>query len=181
MVDFGQTVGVGYTAEEAAMLLESEAYRDVTVYRIQRAAPDGTMELKGVSKRRFQLETGLFFYSADLPTARRDYSDIRALARRAPLPCRAELFLAQLPEPAQLPFLVGLSYPAEHDEDLSAWMLNHNVTAGRRADGGVGQLHVIRERARVIESTQLHAHPARRARTREQVLASVGQAIQRIA
>lgn len=181
VVDFGETVGVGYTAEEAAMLLDSEAYRDVKVYRIHRAFPDGTMELKGVPGRRFQLETGVFFYSPNLAAARRDYSGMSTLARQRPLPCRAQLFLGKLPDPSQLAFVVGLAYPAEYDEDVSRWMLDNDVTAGRRADGGVARLEAVRRDAHVIESVQLNAAPARRARTPEEVLASVGETIQRIA
>ena len=43
--DFGEQAAVGYTAEEIAVLLESEKYRTGKVYRIHRALPDGTMEL----------------------------------------------------------------------------------------------------------------------------------------
>ena len=181
VVDFGETVAVGYLAEEVAMLLESEAHRDAKVYRIHNAFPDGTMELKGVPRERFLLETGLFFYRRDLPGARREYAELRRLAGERPLPCRARLFLGRLPETSRLAFVVGLAYPAEYDEDVSRWMLDNDVTVGERADGGVGRLKVIERDAQVIESTQLHAAPARRARSREEVFASVGEPIQRIA
>ena len=93
VVDFGATCSVGYTAEEVALLLESEAYADAKVYRICRARPDGTMELKGVPRERFMLETGLFFYSRDLASGRRDYDQLRALAGAEPMPCRARLYM----------------------------------------------------------------------------------------
>ena len=96
VVDFGQTVSVGYTADEVAMLLESEAHRDVKVYRIHDARPDGSMELTGVPFQRFQLETGLFFYCRDLAIARREFGQIRSLAEEGPLPCRAQLLLGKL-------------------------------------------------------------------------------------
>ena len=58
VVDFGETCSVGYTAEEVALLMESEAHADAKVYRIHNAYPDGTMELKGVPRNRFALEAG---------------------------------------------------------------------------------------------------------------------------
>ncbi|MHC5140428.1 MAG: hypothetical protein ACYSOD_00240, partial [Planctomycetota bacterium] len=53
VVDFGDHCGVGYVAEEVAELLESERFSDVQVYRVHRANPDGTMELKGINKETF--------------------------------------------------------------------------------------------------------------------------------
>ena len=47
VVDFGDHSGVGFTADEVAELLDSERFADVKVYKIHRAFPDGTMELKG--------------------------------------------------------------------------------------------------------------------------------------
>ena len=176
----GDTCAVGYTAEEVAMLLESEKYAHVKVYRICRARPDGTMELKGVPSERFQLETGLFFYSRDMETAQREYDEIRRLAD-GKLPCRAQLLLGALPEDSRLGFVVGLAYPAEHDEDVSRWMLDNEVAAGEYADGGTSRLETIRRDARIIDSTQIQAVKSRQARTRQEVFAGVGEAIQRIA
>ena len=70
--DFGDQVAVGYTADEIAVLLESEKYADGKVYRIHRALPDGTMELQGVPREKFHCEDGLFFYRADDGQARQD-------------------------------------------------------------------------------------------------------------
>ncbi|KPL19897.1 MAG: hypothetical protein AMJ75_12465 [Phycisphaerae bacterium SM1_79] len=42
--DFGDHVGVGFTAEEVAELLESEKYKDGKVYKIHRAYPDGRLD-----------------------------------------------------------------------------------------------------------------------------------------
>ena len=69
--DFGDHVGVGFTAEEVAELLESEKYKDGKVYKIHRAYPDGKLELKGVTAATFALEAGMFFYSTDLDAGRR--------------------------------------------------------------------------------------------------------------
>ncbi len=183
VVDFGDTCAVGYTAEEAAMLLESGKYAHVKLYRIHAARPDGTMELKGVANERFKLETGLFFYSRDLEAARREYDEIYSLAD-GHLPCRAQLLLGTLLEKAPnspQTAVCGLAYPAEHDEDISRWMLDNEVKAGEYADGGVGRLESIRRDARIIDSTQLAAVKSRQARTRQEVFDSIGQPIQRIA
>ncbi len=180
VVDFDDTCAVGYTAEEVTMLLESEAYANVKVYHIHGAKPDGTMELKGVPSERFQLETGLFFYSRDMETARREFDKIRHLTD-GKLPCRAQLLLGALSEGARLPFVVGTAYPAEYDEDVSRWMLDNEVALGEYADGGIGRLETIRRDARIIDSAQIHAVKSRQARTRQEVFDSIGEAIQRIA
>ena len=179
VVDFGDTTGVGYTAEEVAMLLESEAYAHVQVYRMHRACPDGTLELKGVPRERFLAEAGLLFYRPEMPPARADYEALRRLAEAAPPPCRARLFLGVLPSQVRLPYVVGLAYPAEYDEDVSRWMLEADVSIGEVADGGIGRLETIQRQARIVDSAQLVAAAGRRSRSRREVLASVGRAIQR--
>ncbi len=176
----GGTCAVGYTAGEVAMLLESEKYANVKIYRIHGAKPDGTMELVGVTTERFQLETGLFFYSRDSETARREYDEIRRQADEK-LPCRAQLLLGALGEGARLPCVVGLAYPAEYDEDISRWMLDNEVAFGEYADGGTGRLESIRRDAQIIDSAQIRAVKSRQTRTRQEVFANVGEAIQRIA
>jgi len=74
--DFGDRAGVGFTAEEVAELLESEKYKDGKVYKIYKAYPDGRLEIKGVPSETFQLEAGMFFYSSELKTARRDFKEL---------------------------------------------------------------------------------------------------------
>jgi len=181
VVDFGETACVGYTAAEVAMLVESEQYADAKVYRIYSARPDGTMELVGVPARRFQQEAGLFFYRRDMDAARKDFEEIRRLAERKALPCRAQLVLGVLPPASRLRYVTGLAYPAEVDADVARWMLDHEVTAGEYADGGVGRLATIRSTAQIAETAQLHPAGARRSRSREEVFASVGRPVQRIA
>ncbi len=198
VVDFGETCSVGYTAEEVAALVESEATADAKVYRIHNAHPDGTMELKGVPRERFSLEAGMFFHCRDLESARADFAAIRRLADEVGLPCRAQLMLGsrgpwhgrpgrefqdhgQDAHVTRLPFVVGLAYPAECDEDVARWMLDHEVQAGEYADGGIGRLEQMRTLLNVIDSAQLHARPARQARPRDELLAAIGEPIQRTA
>jgi len=66
VLDFGEHTAVGFTAQEAAELLESEKYKNCKVYKIHKAYPDGRVELKGVNSGIFQLEMGMFFYSVSL-------------------------------------------------------------------------------------------------------------------
>jgi hypothetical protein len=75
----------------------------------------------------------------------------------------------------------ALAYPAEYEEDVARWMLDHGVEAGEYADGGIGRLEQMRALLHVMATAQLHAHPSRRARTREQVLAAAGEPVQRTA
>ncbi|MCJ7777838.1 MAG: hypothetical protein MUP16_05945, partial [Sedimentisphaerales bacterium] len=86
--DFGDHVGVGFTSEEVAELLESEKYKDGKVYKIHRAYPDGRLELKGVRAESFQLEAGMFFYASDLETAKSDFKRLVDLAVKTAPPCR---------------------------------------------------------------------------------------------
>src|SRR4030043_1727383 len=76
VVDFGDHSGVGFTADEVAQLLESEKFKNIKVYRIYNAYPDGRMELKGVPNEIFQLEAGMFFYETDEAAARSDYKKL---------------------------------------------------------------------------------------------------------
>jgi hypothetical protein len=79
---------VGYTAEEIAMLLESERYAQGKVYKIDRVSPDGQMEIRGVPRERFHLESGIFFNRQDRASALEDFNALRAIGMRVGLPCR---------------------------------------------------------------------------------------------
>ncbi len=71
--DFGDHCGVGFTAEEVAELFESERYKNCKAYKIHNAYPDGRLELKGIRPEIFQLEAGMFFYSDNPETAKRQF------------------------------------------------------------------------------------------------------------
>ena len=180
VVDLGDSAGVGYTAEEVAMLLESEQYAEARVYRIHRASPQGHLELQAVSGERFGQEAGLFFYFAREADAEAAYRQLQALANGG-LPCRARLLLADLPEGSRWSRLVGLAYPAECDPDIARWMLDRDVRLGEYADGGIGRLQTIQAEASVLDSSQLEAAGNRQSRSRDEVLRTVGQPVQRIA
>ncbi|MCI0499651.1 MAG: hypothetical protein L0Y36_08230 [Planctomycetales bacterium] len=131
-VDFGDHGGVGFTAEEVAELLESERFGDVKVYRIYRAGPDGTMELKGIRRETFQLEAGMFFYAADEAAAQADFERLLGWADAQAAPARAKVHLACQGER----YVTALIYPAEYDDAFSRWLLDGSYRTVGQAEGG---------------------------------------------
>jgi len=174
--DFGEHVGVGFTAQEVAELLESEKYKDGKVYKIHRAYPDGKLELKGVSTQTFQLEAGMFFYSNDLKTATKDFKQLINLAVQIAPPCRAKVHLAKYSDEK---FVVAMIYPDEYDNELSSWLLDRYKTTGA-AEGGTGAVQRYYDQApKILERHQLFGTFEYESRTGEELLASVKLAVQR--
>jgi len=175
--DFGDHVGVGFTAEEVAELLESERYKDCKVYKIYRAYPDGRLELKGVPAERLQLEAGMFFYSNDLATARRDFKQLSSLAVRSSPPCRAKLHLAKY---ADDKFAVALIYPAEYDDEVSSWLLDGQYKTSGAAEGGAGAVQRYYDYGpEILDRHQLFGKSELVSRTGEDLFASLMLAVQR--
>lgn len=175
--DFGDHVGVGFTAEEVAELLESEKYKDCKVYKIHKAYPDGKLELKGVPVDRFQLEAGMFFYSNDLATARRDFKQLVDLALRFSPPCRAKLHLAKYSNDK---FVVALIYPAEYDDEISSWLLEGEYKTSGAAEGGTGAVQRYYDyKPDILERQQLFGQSKFESRTGQELLAALKVAVQR--
>lgn len=175
--DFGDHAGVGFTAQEVAELLESERYKHGKVYKIHGAWPDGRIELKGVRNEIFQLEAGMFFYSRDLEVARHDYKNLTALAVRTAPPCRAKVHLAKYSEDK---FVTALIYPAEHDDEVSRWLLDGDYKTAGAAEGGIGAVQRYYEaEPEILERHQLFAKTAIESRSGEELLAAVKLAVQR--
>ncbi|MEP0845993.1 MAG: hypothetical protein HRF50_04120 [Phycisphaerae bacterium] len=179
--DFGGWCAVGYTAEEIAMLLESEKYRDGKVYRIHRASPDGRMELAGVSNDRFQLESGMFFYRASENAARLDFEDLCRKADDAPPPCKSFVHLADRGGAAGAArYVVALIYGAEHDQDVGAWLNAIEFEGGDVVEGGVSHVtNYYDERCAILERRQLWTRSSIPSRSADEVFASVRRAVQR--
>lgn len=179
--DFGEWTAVGYTAEEIAVLLESETYRGGKVYRIQRASPAGQMELRGVSAERFRFESGMFFYRKQLGPARTDFEVMKTAARQRPAPCRTFLHLAQRPEAQDYTrFVTALIFPAEYEDEMGHWLLEIDYHGGDLAEGGISHVsNYYTEEKTVIERLQLWNQPATTSRCPAEVLANVRQAVQR--
>jgi hypothetical protein len=177
VVDFGDNTGVGFTAQEVAELFESERFGQCKAYKIHRAYPDGRLELKGVRRELFQLETGMFFFSSDINTARDDYKRLVKLGVETDLPCKAKVQLAQYNEDK---FAVAMIYPAEYDDEISGWLLEHGYKTSGAVEGGVSAVtRYYDAKPEILERHQLWGRSAVESRTGEQLLASTKIAVQR--
>jgi hypothetical protein len=175
--DFGDRAGVGFTAEEVAELLDSERYREGRVYKIHRAYPDGRLELRAVPAAKFQLEAGMLFYAQDEATARGDFKRLVDLAVRATPPGRAKVHLAKYAEDK---YAVALIYPAEHDEEVSSWLLEGTYRTAGAAEGGVGAVErYYRDQPEVLETHQFFGASETISRSGAELLAAVPRAVQR--
>jgi hypothetical protein len=179
--DFGDWTAVGYTAEEVAVLLESDDYRAGMVYKIVRATPDGGMELRGISAARFQLESGLFFNRADLDAARADFAELVRLGQAQGAPCRAFVQLADRgAQQGAARYVTALIYPAEYEDEMAHWLDAAGYCGGDLAEGGSS--HVSNYQAAektILQRHQLWSQPAIQSRSADQVLGSVRRAVQR--
>jgi hypothetical protein len=175
--DFGDHVGVGFTAREVAELLESEKYSHGKVYKIHRAFPDGKLELKGVTAETFQLETGMFFYSSEPETARRDFKELVNMAVKAAPPSRAKVHLARYSDDK---FVTAIIYPAEYDDEFSSWLSEGGYKTSGPAEGGIEAVQrYYDQQPEILERHQLFGQSETISRTGEELLASVRLAVQR--
>ncbi len=179
--DFGEWSAVGYTVEEVTRLLESETYRHGHAYKIVRAQPDGTLELRGVPHTRFQAESGTFFNRGERATAQADFTELCRAADTQPPPCRAFVQLAERP-PAEgvPPYVTALVYPAEYEDDIARWLLDRDYAGGDTVEGGISHVtNYYAEAHTVLDRRQLWTQSTLAARSAEEVLASVRRAVQR--
>ena len=175
--DFGDHVGVGFTAEEVAELLEGEKYNHGKVYKIHKAYPNSKLELKGVPPDTFQLEAGMFFYSDALETARRDFKMLVNLAVQNAPPCRAKVHLAKYSDNR---FVVALLYPAEYDDEVSSWLSEGEYKTSGAAEGGTGAVQRYYDyKPQILDRHQLFGKSEQISRTGEELLASLKLAVQR--
>ena len=175
--DFGDRTAVGFTAQEAAELLESEKYKNCKVYKIHKAYPDGRVELKGVNSGIFQLEMGMFFYSGSLEAAERNFNGLVNLAVKIAPPCRAKVHLAKYSEEK---FVTAIIYAAEYDDEVSRWLLDGEYKSEGAAEGGFGAVQrYYDERPEILERHQLFGTGVFESRTGEELLAGIKLAVQR--
>lgn len=175
--DFSDHVGVGFTAEEVAELLESEKYKDGKVYRIHRAYPDGKLEIKGVPAQTFELEAGMFFYSGDLETTRRDFKALVNLAVRTAPPCRAKVHLGKYDDEK---YVVAMIYPAEYNDSVSSWLLEGEYKTSGAAEGGIEAVQrYYDQQVEVLDRHQLFGTSEWISRTGDELLVSLKRAVQR--
>ena len=175
--DFGDHVGVGFTAEEVAELLESERYHEGKVYKIHRARPDGQLELKGVPNETFQLESGMIFYSTLAETAQGDFKRLVDIAIEAAPPCRAKLHLVRYSNDR---FAVALIYPGEYEDEMSVWLSDRAYQTAGAAEGGTGAVERYYQAApEILDRHQLFGAGEGISRTGDELLGSLKQAVQR--
>ena len=177
VIDFGDQCAVGYTAEEVAVLLDSEEYAHVKVYKIHRAQPDGTMDLRGVTPARFNLESGMFFHCPDENSGRRHFQKLLADYDRQPPPCRSQLQLARRPDGT---ILIALIYPAECDDEMGSWLSDLEFNLPGPVDAGISQVsRFYAAQFEILQKQQLWPQKSRQNRSREELFASLGRALQR--
>ena len=177
VIDFGEQCGVGYTAEEVATLLESEKFDKVKVYKIYRTAPDGSMELAGVSRERFGCESGMFFSCYDQSRARSDYEKLIKWSEQNAPPCRAKL---QLSQKQNKQIIIALIYPAEYEQEIGCWLSDSGFTGEGAVDAGISQVsRYYGSNCEILERQQLWPIDSLRARDMQELLAGVGRVLQR--
>ncbi|MHC4157964.1 MAG: hypothetical protein ACYSSO_02690 [Planctomycetota bacterium] len=177
VLDFGEHTGVGFTAEEVAELFESQKYKNCKAYKIHKAYPDGRVELKGVRAEIFQLEAGMFFYSSDVETVKKDFKGLVNLAVKSAPPCRAKLQLAKYDDNK---YAVALIYPAEYDDEVSLWLLEGNYKTSGATEGGIGAVQRYYDaKPQILDRHQLFGKSAFENRTGEELLAGIKLAVQR--
>ena len=177
VVDFGDHSGVGFTAPEVAELLESESFKGVKVYKIYKAYPDGRMELKGVPAETFELEAGMFFYSADCDAAEKDFKALLDLAIIAAPPGRAKVHLGRCDQSC---FVTALIFPAEYNDEFSQWLLDGDYKTEGAVEGGIGATQSYYQQApEILKRYQLLPNSAYESRTGEELLKSIKLAVQR--
>ena len=175
--DFGDHAGVGFTAEEVAELLESEKYKDSKVYKIHRAYPDGTLELKGVPAQIFQLEAGMFFYSNALESSRGDFKKLVGLSAAASPPCRAKAHLSKYGDDK---YAVAIIYPAEYDDEFSSWLLDGQYKTSGAVEGGIEAVQRYYDnKPEILDKHQMFTESELRSRTGHELLAGLKLAVQR--
>jgi hypothetical protein len=177
IVDFGDRSGVGFTADEVAELLESEKYKDVKIYRIYNAYPDGKMELKGVPNQIFQLEAGMLFYEFDEAIAKNDYKTLIKLAVSAAPPARAKVHLAEYNSGK---FVTALIYPAEYGDLFGRWLLDIGYKTAGPAEGGIEVVkRYYADTPQILQRHQLFGQQKFESKTGEELLAMTKMAVVR--
>lgn len=179
--DFGEWTAVGYTAEEIAMLLESERFAGGKVYKIDRVSSDGQMEIRGVPRERFNLESGMFFNRQERIPALEDFNTLRALGIRLGLPCRGYVHLIDRGDSSDRDrYATVMIYPAEFEDEVGRWLLDSNYNGGDTVEGGPSHVtNYYQDDVLVLKREQLWNKPSIPARTPAEVFAAIREPVQR--
>jgi len=177
VVDFGDHSGVGFNADEVAELLESEKYKDVNIYRIYNAYPDGKMELKGVPNEIFQLEMGMFFYEFDETAAQGDFKKLINSAVKTAPPAKAKVHLAKYDSQK---FATAIIFPAESNDQFSQWLLDIDYKTAGSAEGGIEAVkRYYADAPQILQRHQLFGQQKFESKTGEELLAMTKMAVVR--
>ena len=177
VVDFGDHSGVGFNADEVAELLESEKYKDIKIYRIYNAYPDGKMELKGVPNEIFQLEMGMFFYEFDETAAQGDFKKLINSAVKTAPPAKAKVHLAKYDSQK---FATAIIFPAEYNDQFSQWLLDIDYKTAGSAEGGIEAVkRYYADAPQILQRHQLFGQQKFESKTGEELLAMTKMAVVR--
>lgn len=177
IIDFGDQCAMGYTAEEVATLFESQKFADAKAFRIHNARPDGTMELAGVPREKFALESGMFFHCLTEKTAHKDFEYISQWAQKNNPPCLTKLHLAKLENGTRI---IALIYPAEYEQQLGNWLSDSEFQGQGAVDAGVSQVAKYYDNASDrIKEKQLFPEKSALGRSFDELLRCVGLELQR--
>ncbi|MBN1763927.1 MAG: hypothetical protein JW860_01615 [Sedimentisphaerales bacterium] len=177
VIDFGDQCGIGYTAEEVALLVESEQFADVKLFKIHRALPDGTMELAGVIRDKFFQESGMFFHCLDEAGAHADFERLADWGTQEYPPCRVKMHLA---EGGADELVLALLYPAEYEQEIGQWLRASGFRGHGPVDAGTGYVNRYYEQGyEVRRRHQFWPAQSLATRSREELLDAVGMTFQR--
>ena len=177
IVDFDDHNAIGYTADEVAMLLESERYSNIKIYKIYNAQPDGTIELKAMPTELFQIEKGMFFHSSTEDQANKDFKNLQNIAISHTPPTRA---IAKLAKVSDQSYITALIYPAEADDEISAWLLKANYkTQGPIEAGTEAVTKFYNMDTQTLDSQQIFSASSHISRTPDEVYSTIKIAMQR--
>lgn len=176
-IDYGDSSSLGYTAGEVAKLLESERFAEAKVYKVHGARPNGTMELAGVSRERFQLESGMFFGGLNETSSLRDYETLLMKSQDRTPPCRAKWQLARNNEGQSI---CALIYPAEFEGEMGRWLTAIGFVTKGVVEAGVSQVaRYYKQEYEIQRREQLWADDSKVDRDLETLMDCVGLELQR--
>lgn len=135
LLDLGDRVCVGYTADEVAVLLASDRCRSAAAYLIHRVDERGNVELAGVSANHLVRRDILIFAFDSPDAAQAEFSRLRRLATDTPAPCPCSMELADFDE-VEPPHVICLTYMQAAAAVLAAWLNRIGFHAGDRVFGG---------------------------------------------
>ena len=177
--DFTTHVSVGYTAVEIRYLRESKAHRHGTAYEIYRVTERGGLELRGASDERLTAREAVCFLRWEVQAARRDFDNLRRLARHSPAPCVTELHLAVVSS-FDPPNATALLYPAAAGHAAADWLNRIAFRGGDRVIGGIDvHTQFTSAEARPIEACALPTAIDYTDRPPEEVLQTCQRPLQR--